>query len=71
MLRFRFFPTTHGLDLLIPLAIAGHHGTTRTKILPANKIPQTYTEPPNVVHRNLVSVELTRINAVTDSEVCT
>ena len=53
-------------------AVAGHHGTTTTKVLDASKIPQTYTlPPPDLERRNLLSAQHTHVNAVTDSEVST
>lgn len=66
---FEFFNSR--LEHFDTSAIAGHHGTTQTKILPPYKIPRTYTEPPSIIHRNLVTEEHTRINAITDSEVRT
>jgi len=48
------------------MSIAGHHGTTTTKVLDASKIPVTYTEDPT--HRKLWSTQQDQINALTDSE---
>lgn len=48
-------------------AIAGHHGTTDTKVLDASKIPTTYTKnPPG--GRRLWSTQQDQINALTDHE---
>ena len=57
------------VSLSLSPAIAGHHGTTTTKVLDASKIPPTYTEPPKELQRTLLTRQHTEINAVTDSEV--